>query len=277
MKALEMILAGTLLLGGIGAGVAYAQGEGQRQKATAQELEEIYARRDSIKLHEIMMPHVRNKNNIIYQISPTVKIGNKEIRLNIRVKKPHEALEVEIYIDSLDMFKEVYLDESTIYAIHKNRSAFTVKEYSIIYSPSKHRVTYTLDKEEISEDPPGSGVLKVGEDYIFKTLKKIINKSTFKELLKVLDYRQFVRDVYEKGKAIEEGNLMIKDHVYIEEFPIHAATDIFDKPEKKFYKWRMERGEKAIDGFVIFFTLREGQGIFCERSDIDYETIKLRK
>ncbi len=272
MKALEMILAGTLL---IGASVAYAQS--QDQKPNAQKVEEIYARRDSIKLHQIMMPQIRNKENIIYQISPAVKIGKEEIRLKIRVKKPHEALEVEVYIDSLDMFKEVYLDESTIYAIHKNRSAFTVKEYSIIYSPTKHRVTYTLDKEEISEDPPGSGVLKEGENYIFKTLKKVISKSTFKELLKVLDYRQFVRDVYEKGKAIEEGNLMIKDHVYIEEFQIHAATDIFDKPEKKFYKMRIERGEKSIDGFVIFFTLREGQGIFSERSDLDYETIKLRK
>lgn len=254
-----------LLIGSLFFGTGYAQ-----QKFTEAQL-------DSIKLDQIMMPQVRNNDYLYFQVSPSVKIGKEEKGLTIKVKKPHEALEVEIFVDEDNMFKDIYLDESTIYLIHKEKSAFSSKEYSIIYSPEKHIVNYTLDKEEINEDPAGGEVLGEGEDFLFKTFKGIINKNTLKDLLKVLDQRQFMRDVYERAKAIQEGNLLVKDHVYIEEFPIHAAADLFDKPQKKYYKLIITRGEKSIDGIVVFYSLRKEDGIFSKKSNVEYEVIKLRK
>ncbi len=212
---------------------------------------------------------------------------DKERRLKIRVKKPIGSLEIELYVDKSDLFKDVCLDECTVYLIHKERSAFTIKEYSLTYLPKiKHRIKYTETKEEVNPAPQGSEILKETENIIFSTFKKVINKTTLKTMFSALDFRQFIRENYERDFAIEKGNLLVKNHVYIEEIPIFPAVDFLDLPQKKLHKICVERGEDSIDLIVVFYSLKEekkfnflGKKIspYSKRSEIDYAIIDLRK
>jgi hypothetical protein len=201
--------------------------------------------------------------------------------LCFRIKKPPEKLRIQLYLDKNDLFDDVTIDGCTMYAAHREKSAFTVKEYSILYYPKiKNRVKYAPIDEEESSEPPGGEALKEAENFIFSTIKKVISMKTLKSLFSVLDIDSFRRAVYERGRAIEDANLLLKDHVYVEEFIIDKPADIFDLPEKKLHEIIIERGEKSLEALIIFYRVRETGDMIsfiAYLSNFDREVIDLRK
>ncbi len=231
---------------------------------------------DSIKLEKILSIALKPKAGAnAYSYSFSANLKGKEVKLYAGYEKYSDRLKVFIGIDKPNVFEKISLGEGTIYLIHLERSRFSLDKDIIKYDHFKQLVNYGSAKEEIYDQE--EYVLDKGEDFAITTLKKItgLSKTVLKEIKDFADFKIFLKKHYEKDKAVQEGNLLLKEKVYVEPIDIDDITNVLGTCTSKRFEVTIKEGEKAVKGIIIFYRVKDNFR-YGDESNLEYEIIPFK-
>jgi len=232
-------------------------------------------REDERNLESIMNSFWEERGQIICQRRVNVRIFDEVRELCMRIEKPRNSLRILFGIGEKDLHERVMLDNCTVYLIYNKDSRFRIEEREVVFDPIKHNCNYTTSRLNLINSYEEE-VYKETQDIVYKVVGKISSEANLRKLTRLLDFGEFMRENYERGQAIQEGNLKTKKAVYIREIPIYPAADLFGLPEKKGYDIEITSGEEVIKGIIIFYSISEAKGLIKKRSDIEHESFFIK-
>jgi len=245
-----------LIVGGIALGAAslplsqYLFGNNAR----AGEIDKDNCRTLTERLYLALEPKgdIKAKHRIHYDL----KRGHlKEADVDVRIENIRKgALRFLVYPEESLWCQGLVFDKIDFFLLTTERSRFEYQDYAVFQNRQQQVSMYCATDHELEETDT---VIDKIAGLSLEVLKKLgINKTDLLYMLESLDPSVFpdaFRDSRLRQKAIENGNLIAKDHIYIKRISYNGMKylSMDSIRDTKLYELVVNEGEKAIAGVMV--------------------------
>jgi hypothetical protein len=294
MKVLEMILAGSLLIGGGGAGInaAYAQNYidyrarypnlSETQIDSIRLCDRLGDRMNDALVYKISNWQRQYKKYLPFDATLDLSLSGIEKKVNLRVERLPDRIRILMSVAKENMHEKLWLGDMEVYLIHDRRTRFTIDYSTVLFNREERSVFYSDFKQAHATAKGELLIEKKADGLITKILKEtgVVGTMLLKQIGKMLIRRNFQVWAEEKDRVMEQANEMTRTKVFVYPLELEAAKPKFmSKREEKLREVEVKTGEDRILGVIIYYSLEKPNKylprILKDKSKMEREGVKV--